>query len=143
MLLFCTAPEHVVILRDGAQRLLVCKGALESLLDVATHAGPGAGARSLDEAARVTGVTRSAIEAAADGVQLNPRRVPLLVVREAEGTGITLLHENEKEIYGDTPARCLDILTQIGSPTLRAAGSRRERTSPPRRAAAAGATAGR
>jgi sugar phosphate isomerase/epimerase len=43
------------------------------------------------------------------------------LAQEAEGTGITLLHENEKEIYGDTPARCLDILTQVDSPTLRAA----------------------
>lgn len=43
------------------------------------------------------------------------------IVRRAEGTGVTLLHENEKEIYGDTPGRCLDILTQINSPSLRAA----------------------
>lgn len=43
------------------------------------------------------------------------------LVREAEGTGVTLVHENEKEIYGDVPARCLDILTQIDSPILRAA----------------------
>lgn len=26
------------------------------------------------------------------------------------GSGVTLLHENEKAIYGDTPERCLDIL---------------------------------
>lgn len=43
------------------------------------------------------------------------------LVREAEGTGVTLLHENEKDIYGDIPVRCLDILTQIDSPILRAA----------------------
>ncbi|HET9223657.1 MAG TPA: sugar phosphate isomerase/epimerase family protein [Roseiflexaceae bacterium] len=43
------------------------------------------------------------------------------LVRAAEGSSITLVHENEKEIYGDTPARCLDILTQIDSPILRAA----------------------
>lgn len=43
------------------------------------------------------------------------------LVRRAEGSGVTLLHENEKEIYGDIPSRCLDILTQINSPTLRAA----------------------
>lgn len=43
------------------------------------------------------------------------------IVREAEGAGVTLLHENEKEIYGDTPERCIDILTQINSPLLRAA----------------------
>jgi sugar phosphate isomerase/epimerase len=43
------------------------------------------------------------------------------LVRAAEGSGVTLVHENEKEIYGDTPARCLDILTQIDSSILRAA----------------------
>jgi sugar phosphate isomerase/epimerase len=43
------------------------------------------------------------------------------IVRLVEGSDITLLHENEKEIYGDTPERCLDILTQINSPILRAA----------------------
>lgn len=43
------------------------------------------------------------------------------IVREAEGAGVTLVHENEKEIYGDIPARCHDLLTQIDSPILRAA----------------------
>jgi sugar phosphate isomerase/epimerase len=43
------------------------------------------------------------------------------LARAAEGSGVTLLHENEKEIYGDIPARCLDILTQVNSPILRAA----------------------
>lgn len=43
------------------------------------------------------------------------------IVRRVEGTGVTLLHENEKEIYGDIPGRCLDILMQINSPSLRAA----------------------
>jgi sugar phosphate isomerase/epimerase len=41
--------------------------------------------------------------------------------REAEDSGITLLHENEKDIYGDVPSRCVDILTRIDSPALRAA----------------------
>ena len=31
------------------------------------------------------------------------------------------LHENEKEIYGDIPRRCVDILETVGSPNLRAA----------------------
>ena len=43
------------------------------------------------------------------------------IVRAAEGTGVTLLHENEKGIYGDTPERCHDLLTAIDSPLLRAA----------------------
>ena len=40
---------------------------------------------------------------------------------EAEEAGVTLLHENEKKIYGDVPARCVDILAGVDSPTLRAA----------------------
>ena len=40
---------------------------------------------------------------------------------EAGEEGITLLHENEKEIYGDIPSRCLDILAGVNSPALRAA----------------------
>jgi len=42
------------------------------------------------------------------------------LVRATEGTGLTLLHENEKGIYGDTPERCRDLLATVGSPTLRA-----------------------
>jgi len=37
----------------------------------------------------------------------------------AAGSGITLLHENEKEIYGDTAIRCLDIIESIGSDILK------------------------
>ena len=32
------------------------------------------------------------------------------LVEANRGSGVTLLHENEKAIYGDTPERCLDIL---------------------------------
>jgi len=39
----------------------------------------------------------------------------------AEQAGVVLLHENEKEIYGDTPERCLDVVTAVGSPSLRLA----------------------
>ncbi|MGC5585339.1 sugar phosphate isomerase/epimerase family protein [Ornithinimicrobium sp. W1679] len=38
----------------------------------------------------------------------------------AEGD-VVLLHENEKEIYGDIPRRCVDLLETVGSPHLRAA----------------------
>ena len=44
-----------------------------------------------------------------------------IMAGQAEDTGVTLLHENEKEIYGDVPSRCLDILAGVGSPALRAA----------------------
>ena len=43
------------------------------------------------------------------------------LVEAAAGSGVILLHENEKHIYGDTPARCHDLLSSIGSPALRAA----------------------
>lgn len=41
------------------------------------------------------------------------------LVDEAEGRDVILLHENEKEIFGDIPRRCLDIATTIDSPRLR------------------------
>ncbi len=44
-----------------------------------------------------------------------------VLATEAEDAGVVLVHENEKEIYGDVPSRCLDILTQVDSPYLRAA----------------------
>ena len=40
---------------------------------------------------------------------------------EAEASGIVLLHENEKGIYGDTPERVLDIMETVASPALRVA----------------------
>jgi sugar phosphate isomerase/epimerase len=40
---------------------------------------------------------------------------------EAQRAGVTLVHENEKDIYGDVPSRCVDILADVGSPALRAA----------------------
>ena len=40
---------------------------------------------------------------------------------EAQRAGVTLLHENEKGIYGDVPSRCVDILAGVGSPALQAA----------------------
>jgi sugar phosphate isomerase/epimerase len=38
----------------------------------------------------------------------------------AEERGLVLAHENEKEIYGDIPARCAGLITAVGSPALRA-----------------------
>nr|WP_091718158.1 TIM barrel protein [Pseudarthrobacter equi] len=40
---------------------------------------------------------------------------------EAEAAGVVLLHENEKDIYGDTPERVLDIMETVASPALRVA----------------------
>ena len=39
----------------------------------------------------------------------------------AEQHDVVLLHENEKDIYGDIPRRCLDIVTSVDSPKLRLA----------------------
>lgn len=36
----------------------------------------------------------------------------------AEDSGVTLIHENEKEIFGDIPRRCLDIVESVASPAL-------------------------
>ena len=48
------------------------------------------------------------------------RRLQAMIAR-ANTEGITLLHENEKDIYGDTIARCVDILRQCSSAHFRAA----------------------
>lgn len=39
----------------------------------------------------------------------------------AEREGVVLVHENEKDIYGDTPERILDIIESVGSSALRVA----------------------
>ena len=46
-------------------------------------------------------------------------RMGALAQIAAEG-GILLAHENEKEIYGDIPERCADLIASVGSPALRA-----------------------
>jgi sugar phosphate isomerase/epimerase len=43
------------------------------------------------------------------------------LAERAERAGVTLLHENEKEIYGDIAERCEDILSTVSSPALRMA----------------------
>lgn len=48
------------------------------------------------------------------------RRMSALAA-EAEGTGVTLVHENEKHIYGDIPRRCLDIVQSVNSEVLKLA----------------------
>jgi sugar phosphate isomerase/epimerase len=44
-----------------------------------------------------------------------------VLANEAQSAGVTLLHENEKEIYGDIPVRCAQILFGVDSTALRAA----------------------
>ncbi|MGI8458958.1 MAG: sugar phosphate isomerase/epimerase family protein [Propionibacteriaceae bacterium] len=39
----------------------------------------------------------------------------------AAAADVILLHENEKDIYGDIPRRCLDVVTSVDSPHLRLA----------------------
>jgi sugar phosphate isomerase/epimerase len=46
-------------------------------------------------------------------------RMAALAALAAE-RGLVLAHENEKEIYGDRPERCADIITTVASPALRA-----------------------
>jgi len=40
-------------------------------------------------------------------------------INAAEGKKVILLHENEKDIYGDTPERCLDILSTMNCDFLK------------------------
>jgi sugar phosphate isomerase/epimerase len=42
------------------------------------------------------------------------------LARIAEERGVLLAHENEKEIYGDLPGRCADVIASVASPALRA-----------------------
>jgi sugar phosphate isomerase/epimerase len=43
------------------------------------------------------------------------------LTRVAEEADLVLLHQNQKAVYGDVPARCLDIVRAVGSPHLRLA----------------------
>jgi sugar phosphate isomerase/epimerase len=43
------------------------------------------------------------------------------LTERAAAAGMTLVHENEKDIYGDTAKRCHDIVATIDSPALRMA----------------------
>jgi sugar phosphate isomerase/epimerase len=58
-----------------------------------------------------------AVESIRDDVMHRMR----LLADEAEREGVVLLHENEKDIYGDTPERVLDLVESVGSPALRLA----------------------
>jgi len=58
-----------------------------------------------------------AVEDIRDDVMLRMR----LLADEAEKERVVLLHENEKDIYGDIPERVLDLVETVGSPALRLA----------------------
>lgn len=55
----------------------------------------------------------------ADGYRDEVLRRTRAMVEVAEAGGITLLHENEKDIFGDIPRRVADLLTTIDSPRYR------------------------
>ena len=57
------------------------------------------------------------VESTRDAVMTRMR----LLADEAEKAGVVLLHENEKDIYGDTPERVLDLVESVGSSALRLA----------------------
>ncbi|MEM8530393.1 MAG: sugar phosphate isomerase/epimerase family protein [Chloroflexota bacterium] len=40
------------------------------------------------------------------------------LTKRAEQAGVMLVHENEKDIYGDIPQRCQDLMQSIASPAL-------------------------
>jgi sugar phosphate isomerase/epimerase len=63
---------------------------------------------------RGEGVAAAAIR---DGVLERMRALAVLAERE----DMVLLHENEKDIYGDIPERVLDIIESVGSDALRVA----------------------
>lgn len=57
------------------------------------------------------------VESIRDAVLVRMRMLADLAERER----VTLLHENEKAIYGDVPERILDLVESVGSPALRLA----------------------
>ena len=63
---------------------------------------------------RAEGVSAESIR---DDVLVRMRMLADLAEREH----VTLLHENEKAIYGDVPERILDLVESVGSPALRLA----------------------
>ena len=44
-----------------------------------------------------------------------------IFAQQAQDAGVVLLHENEKDIFGDIPDRVLDLVTAVDSPALRLA----------------------
>jgi sugar phosphate isomerase/epimerase len=61
-----------------------------------------------------------------EGIDPDSRRDEVLsrmstLAEAAADSDVILVHENEKEIYGDIPRRCLDIVTSVDSPTLQLA----------------------
>jgi sugar phosphate isomerase/epimerase len=61
-----------------------------------------------------------------DGADPDNRRDEVLgrmsaLAEAAADSDVILVHENEKEIYGDIPRRCLDIVTSVDSPKLQLA----------------------
>jgi sugar phosphate isomerase/epimerase len=58
-------------------------------------------------------------EAAAYRDEVLARMVAL--AERTAAAGLTLVHENERGIYGDLPERCRDILASVNSPALRGA----------------------
>jgi sugar phosphate isomerase/epimerase len=61
-----------------------------------------------------------------EGIDPDSRRDEVLSRRStlaeaAADSDVILVHENEKEIYGDIPRRCLDIVTSVDSPKLQLA----------------------
>jgi sugar phosphate isomerase/epimerase len=57
------------------------------------------------------------VESIRDDVLLRMRALADL----AEKEGVILVHENEKDIYGDVPTRVLDLIESVGSDALRVA----------------------
>jgi sugar phosphate isomerase/epimerase len=44
-----------------------------------------------------------------------------LLAEQAAAAGVTLVHENERAIFGDLPQRCHDLVSSVDSPALRMA----------------------
>ncbi|MEW1808156.1 sugar phosphate isomerase/epimerase family protein [Pseudarthrobacter sp. NPDC080039] len=82
----------------------------------AIHAAQTLGTRYI----RIFSFYRSG-EATAESIRSQVMERMRALTSTAEAADVILLHENEKDIYGDTPERVLDIMETVNSPALRVA----------------------
>jgi sugar phosphate isomerase/epimerase len=113
---------------EGAGVRVSAIGSPIGKIDVTAPIGP-----ELDRLRRVTDIAGELgtslvrvfsffIPAGADPDSYRPQVLERMAAfaRIAELRGVVLAHENEKQIYGDSPRRCADLIESVNSPALRA-----------------------
>ena len=83
--------------------------------------GKGGSGKTTVSALLIRHLAASGVPVVAVDADINQHLAASLGLDEAAASGVVLLHENEKGIYGDTPERVLDIMETVDSPALRVA----------------------